>query len=203
MAVRTFEFRKLICIIGIRYALCYYMFMITVYLGLGGNIGDSCCYIHKAVELLSKHPQIEDLQLSSLYRSEPVSTIEQRDFVNAVCVFQTSLSPYGLLDYSQEIERTLGKLPKLKEAPRIIDLDILLYGDMQIDTPELQIPHPYWKERLFVLLPLAELTSKVHLRKDQDVIEINISDLLAAQLQQQPHKIRLLLPQERIDTCNL
>ena len=83
---------------------------------------------------------------------------KQREYLNAVCRFETTLSPFELLDALEMIEKALGKRPKPKEAPRVIDLDLIFYGDCQINSPKLTVPHPRWNQRLFVLAPLAELT---------------------------------------------
>lgn len=130
-----------------------------VYLGIGGNLGNVVERIGDAIEQLLSHPGISSLRLSRLYRTKPVSPLPQEDFLNCVCHFQTTLPPFDLLKLLQSIESRLGKEPKPKEAPRPIDLDILFYGQKAIETPELQVPHPHWNKRLFVLIPLQELIS--------------------------------------------
>lgn len=136
---------------------------VDVYIGLGGNIGNARLSLLAAIEMIRVHPSIHELVSSSLYRTSPVSSIPQNDFINCVCRFKTALEPQALLKLLQEIEKKLGKVLKPKDAPRTIDCDILLYGSMQISTPHLEIPHPQWRKRLFVLIPMRELTKKVSL----------------------------------------
>jgi len=141
--------------------------MHAVYLSLGANIGDTAAVIQKACEEIQKKPS-ESFRSSSLYQTSPVSDLSQRDFLNISVRFLTSLSPFELLDSLQAIERKLGKKPKPKNAPRIIDIDLLYYGNLVINQPpRLILPHPKVTERLFVLKPLSELTNELP----------NISDL--------------------------
>jgi 2-amino-4-hydroxy-6-hydroxymethyldihydropteridine diphosphokinase len=132
-----------------------------VYLGLGSNLGDRLALIKTALEKIQALPLTHRFQTSKIYETAPVSPIPQGPFLNAACTFLTTLSPFELLDYLQKIEKELGKTPKPKEAPRPIDIDILLFGQKQIDTPTLQIPHPAWQERPFVLIPLLDLTEEI------------------------------------------
>ncbi len=131
--------------------------MIKVFVGLGGNIGDPLRTLQDTLELIKSHPGIHGFKASRLYRTRPVSPIPQADYINAVCSFYTEMASLDLLRALQKIETQMGKVPKPKEAPRCIDCDILFYGDQQISLPELEIPHPRWRERLFVLAPLADL----------------------------------------------
>lgn len=132
-----------------------------VYVGLGSNLGDPIEMVAEALRLLESLPSICEFAASPLYQTAPVSDMPQPDFVNAVCRFKTTLSPAELFADLQRIERRLGQSPKPKNAPRLIDLDILFYGEEHILTEQLEIPHPRWKERLFVLRPLADLTATV------------------------------------------
>src|SRR5262249_9696203 len=118
--------------------------------------------IIQALQLLQIQPEIHDVQVSRFYQTTPVSSIVQNDFINAVCRFKTSLKPLELLKILQTIELKLGKLPKPKDAPRCLDCDILFYGQEKVSTPELEIPHPHWRERLFVLKPLSDLVDVLH-----------------------------------------
>src|SRR5690606_9206171 len=104
-------------------------------------------------------PSCENLECSKFYITAAVSDIPQKDFLNAVCRFLTSLGPIEIFKELEKIEILLGKIPKDKNAPRIIDLDLLFYGNKVFYDPilNLTIPHPRWKERSFVLEPLAEL----------------------------------------------
>ncbi len=131
--------------------------MKQVFLALGGNLGDprrAFCQALQAVELL---PQTKLLSVSSLYRTKPVSDIPQGDFLNAACLLETGLSADTLFSFLEEIERGLGKVPKPKNAPRPIDIDLIFYGEEKLDTGRLTVPHPRWKERLFVRIPLMDL----------------------------------------------
>ena len=125
-----------------------------VYLGLGSNLGDRKAILEKALQLLGQRLQIE--RVSSLYETEPEGYAEQPLFLNAVCLAQTKLGPLQLLSVIKGIEASLGRVPSFPNAPRPIDLDIIFYGDLVMETPELTIPHPRLEERAFVLIPLAE-----------------------------------------------
>src|ERR1700722_17875300 len=133
-----------------------------VYLGLGSNIGDSASIIEEAFHRIALTPQAHLLSVSSLYQTTPVSCIAQRYFINAACALLTTLSPEDLYEAIHHIEITLGKTPKAKNAPRLLDIDILFFGMQFRQTPEgLCIPHPRWQERLFVLAPLFDLTEQI------------------------------------------
>jgi 2-amino-4-hydroxy-6-hydroxymethyldihydropteridine diphosphokinase len=134
-----------------------------VFVGLGGNIGDSAQVLLQAVEMMDSHASFDSLRVSRFYRTLPVSTLPQADYINAVCCFKTFLPPLSLLFELQKIENKLGKLPKAKQEPRVIDCDILFYGDEVVSLPELEIPHPRWRERLFVLQPLADLVDRLQI----------------------------------------
>jgi len=135
--------------------------MKQVYLALGGNIGDVPATFREVLRLLSSHPHIHSLRSSSFHITSPVSDIPQPDFLNAACSFTTTLSPHDLFDFLQSIEKKLGKVPKPKNAPRCIDIDLLWYNGEEIHDATLEIPHPEWNKRLFVLLPLSELTEEL------------------------------------------
>jgi 2-amino-4-hydroxy-6-hydroxymethyldihydropteridine diphosphokinase len=132
-----------------------------VYLGLGGNIGDVRATFDLALEEINSHPKISNLKISQFYQTAAVSDIPQADYLNGACCFDTALSPKELFLFLQEIETKLGKIPKEKNAPRKIDLDILFFGELLYSDGNLEIPHPRWKERLFVLIPLMDLTSNL------------------------------------------
>ena len=126
-----------------------------VYLGLGGNLGDPPATFRKALELLTAFSKV--LKVSKLYRSKPYGFSEQPDFYNATAQISTKLPPLDLLACLQEIEQKLGKKVIRENGPRVIDLDLLLYGDDTLDLPELQLPHPGILLRDFVLRPLHDL----------------------------------------------
>lgn len=139
------------------------MYLQEVYVGLGGNMGDSCAILNAALEKIAALPAIYDLTISRFYRTTPVSPIPQPLYINAVCRFKTSFTARELLRQLQDIEKSLGKMEKIKSAPRIIDLDILFYGIETYNEPDLQIPHPRWSERLFVVAPLADLVTHLNI----------------------------------------
>lgn len=128
------------------------------YIGLGSNLEDPEKQVLRAVQTLRQLPEIELLNRSSLYRSPPMGMAEQPDFVNAVAKISTDLYPMELLAILQEIEQQHQRVRTAQRwGPRTLDLDILLYGDLQMHTKELQIPHPGISEREFVLIPLQEM----------------------------------------------
>jgi 2-amino-4-hydroxy-6-hydroxymethyldihydropteridine diphosphokinase len=131
--------------------------MEQVYIGFGSNQGDSVRICREAVEALRRHPEIEVVRVSSLYRTEPVGMIEQDWFINGVVSCKTSLKPLDLLDVTSRIEEDLGRVRAVRWGPRSLDLDILSFGELQVDLPQLTIPHPRLHERLFVLIPLEEI----------------------------------------------
>lgn len=149
-----------------------------VFVGLGGNIGNSINVLQSALENLDVLPEIKGLKASRYYLTSPVSEIPQNVFVNAVCSFKTCLCPRSLFKVLEEIEKKLGKVPKAKNAPRTIDLDILFYGDKQFQDDVLEIPHSRWNERLFVLAPLSDIIEDLRVPQDNVIKLINIGTFL-------------------------
>ena len=127
------------------------------YMSLGSNMGDREENLRKAVRMLQDSGRISDIKASSIYETEPVGYADQDDFLNICISFYTDLEPLELLDLSQSVERELKRVRLIKNGPRTIDLDILLYGDEKIDHPRLKVPHERMFERAFVLIPLSEL----------------------------------------------
>lgn len=127
----------------------------SVYLGLGSNVGDRAANLNLALYQLGQHIVI--VTVSSVYETEPVGYAEQPPFLNAVCLATTSLSPRQLLHLTQTTETMLGRQPTFRNGPRPIDIDILLYGELQLHADDLVIPHRALPDRLFVLAPLAEI----------------------------------------------
>lgn len=133
--------------------------MHLAYIGFGSNIGDRHLYIQNAINALSKVEEITLQNISSLYRTAPVGYEAQADFLNGVVAIETCLSPHSLLHTLKEIETTVGRQHRTRWGPREIDMDILIYGDICLQTPNLIIPHPEMHLRRFVLVPLAEIAS--------------------------------------------
>lgn len=131
--------------------------MTVAYLGLGGNMGEREVMLARAAARLDAHPGIRVLGRSSLYETEPVGPAGQPWYLNAVLETETSLSPLELLGACKQIEADLGRRRGLRWGPRPIDIDILLFGNFEISTPDLVIPHPELRRRAFVLVPLAEI----------------------------------------------
>jgi 2-amino-4-hydroxy-6-hydroxymethyldihydropteridine diphosphokinase len=129
----------------------------TVYVGLGSNLGDKGLNLDQAFEYLAEAPDIILQRVSSRYETEPWGVSGQEPYWNQVLCLETSLDPEILLNRCQEIERRLGRKRLSHWGPRTIDLDLLLVDDLVYGSETLQLPHPYMKERLFVLIPLAEI----------------------------------------------
>lgn len=127
-----------------------------VYLSLGSNLGDRARNLHEAVTFLA--PKVQTQIQSPIYETEPWGYSDQPSFLNQVIKGDTSLEPFELLAFLKEIEVSLGRHETFRFGPRIIDLDILFYDDLVLDTPTLTIPHPRIAERAFVLIPLAEIS---------------------------------------------
>jgi 2-amino-4-hydroxy-6-hydroxymethyldihydropteridine diphosphokinase len=127
------------------------------FVGLGSNLDNPREQVTAALAELSTLPQTRLLQASSLYRSAPVGYASQPDFVNAVAKLDTSLEAVRLLEALQAIEARHGRRRSFQNAPRTLDLDLLLYADRKLDTAQLTLPHPRMHERAFVLKPLLEL----------------------------------------------
>jgi 2-amino-4-hydroxy-6-hydroxymethyldihydropteridine diphosphokinase len=127
------------------------------YIGLGANLGERETQVRRGIDALRDLPHTHLLSTSSLYRSAPVGYANQPDFVNAVAEIETELGPRALLEALLEIEVRLGRARTFPNAPRTLDLDLLLYGDNVIAQPGLTVPHPRMHERAFVLAPLAEI----------------------------------------------
>ncbi|WP_126424740.1 2-amino-4-hydroxy-6-hydroxymethyldihydropteridine diphosphokinase [Brevibacillus marinus] len=130
---------------------------VRVYLALGSNIGDRQQHLRRAVELLDATPRISVQKLSAVYETEPVGYEEQPAFLNMVIAADTDLPPAQLLETVLAIERRMGRVRVIRWGPRIIDIDILLYGAETVSLPHLQIPHPRMLERGFVLIPLRDV----------------------------------------------
>src|SRR5215467_4758457 len=126
-----------------------------VYLSLGSNLGDRLANLRSAIDALA--PSVRVTKISSFYETEPVDYLDQPWFLNCVVEAETSFAPLDLLHTLRKIESQLGSKKEFAKGPRLLDMDILLYGNETIALPELQIPHPRMLQRNFVLAPLAEI----------------------------------------------
>jgi 2-amino-4-hydroxy-6-hydroxymethyldihydropteridine diphosphokinase len=143
---------------------------VTAYLGLGSNLGERRDNLERALDFLSQRLHLE--KVSSIYDSEPVGNTQQPRFLNLACQASTTLAPPGLLALAKGIEAKMGRTGGSGD-PRLIDIDVLFYGDQVIETPELIIPHPRLSERAFVLVPLVEIAPElVHPVSGQTVKEL-------------------------------
>ena len=130
--------------------------MTEAWIGIGSNVGERRDFVRSAVEQLRS--QLTVHAVSSLYETSPVGGPPQRSFVNAVVKVETELDARGLLDLCKGIEKRMGREDsEMRWGPRVIDLDVLLYDDLKISEPDLEIPHPRMNERRFVLVPLLEI----------------------------------------------
>lgn len=127
------------------------------FLGLGSNMGDREQYLRRAVDLLRERDNLRILNVSSIYTSEPLGYTKQPDFLNIVVKVETVLTPTELLEICMSVEQRLKRIREFRWGPRTVDVDILLYDDIIINTSMLAIPHPMIAQRLFVLIPLAEV----------------------------------------------
>ncbi len=129
---------------------------VTAWVALGANLGDARATVLQAFEDLAQLPQTRLIARSRLYRTAPHEA-SGPDFINAVAGLETGLNAPALLQALQSLENAAGRLRPYPNAPRTLDLDLLLYGEARIDSPRLTVPHPRMRERAFVLQPLAEL----------------------------------------------
>ncbi len=132
---------------------------VTAYLGLGGNLGDRMAALAEALQLLDSTAGMRRTGCSSVYETEPWAVADQPNFLNLVAAYETTLAPFDLLAACKSVEAEVGRVASYRWGPRLIDVDILLYGDQVVDSsePDLQIPHPRMTQRAFVLVPLAEI----------------------------------------------
>ena len=145
--------------------------MIRVFLGIGTNLGDRERNLQAALAILSQKMVI--LKESSIYQTAPWGYLEQPAFLNQVIEAQTDLSPLNLLGFLKDTEKALGRQANFRYGPRLIDLDILFYGNRIIQTSRLQVPHPRLAERAFVLVPLAEIAPDfVHPQTKQTIAQL-------------------------------
>ena len=143
-----------------------------MYLSLGSNVGDRTRNLNDAIAALPA-AEVNVKKVSSFYETEPVDYLEQAWFVNCAVEVETDLAPSSVLQALRRIEEQMGSKKLVPKGPRLIDIDILLYGDEMIDTAELQVPHPRMHLRRFVLVPLNEIAPNArHLRLNLSVAEV-------------------------------
>jgi 2-amino-4-hydroxy-6-hydroxymethyldihydropteridine diphosphokinase len=149
--------------------------MVEAIIALGSNVGDRENNLRQAILGINEERETRVVRVSSVYETEPMYFEHQARFLNCVLAAETHLRPTGLLDCLQELERKLGRRPGPKNGPRVIDLDILFYGNEVVTKPNLEIPHPRITERPFVLVPLNEIRPDlIH-----PVLGMKVSELLA------------------------
>lgn len=146
--------------------------MTLAYVGMGANVGDPRTHLDTAWQALHRMPQTKAIARSSVYRSAPVGYDDQPDFLNCVAKLDTALPALALLAELQEIERHLGRTRSFPNAPRTLDLDLLLYGAQMLDDPALTLPHPRMHERAFVLAPLVELEPAIEIPRRGPAAEL-------------------------------
>jgi 2-amino-4-hydroxy-6-hydroxymethyldihydropteridine diphosphokinase len=150
--------------------------MTIAYIGLGSNLANPEQQIHDAIDAFEQLPHVTMLKVSPLYYSRPMGPQDQPDYMNAVISVETELSPIDLLDTLQNIEHEAGRIRKDNRwGPRVLDLDILLYGERVINTERLTVPHYGMKVREFVLIPLAEIAPDLILPDGSSVRELSES----------------------------
>ncbi|MBY6204969.1 2-amino-4-hydroxy-6-hydroxymethyldihydropteridine diphosphokinase [Halomonas denitrificans] len=139
--------------------------MTRAFVGIGSNLGGPARRVLDAIDALGRLPDTEPGRRSPLYRTAPWGETDQPDFVNAVAELRTALDPEALLDELQRLETEAGRVrdPEHRWGPRVLDLDLLWFGGLEIDTPRLTVPHPRMHERAFVLQPLCDLEPRLEL----------------------------------------
>lgn len=135
--------------------------MARVYLGLGSNIGNRVAHLDEAIARINAHNNITVTRQSSIIETEPYGNVDQDKFMNMCVEIDTDLSPVALLETVLEIEQQMGRERIIDWGPRNIDIDILIYEDLEINLDDLQIPHAEMHKRMFVLEPLAEIAANV------------------------------------------
>lgn len=149
------------------------------YIGLGSNLSDPKSQLDRAVKTLAAHPELSFIAVAPYYRSKPWGVLDQPDFLNTVLSVSTSLGPFELLNLLQAVENQQGRVRGRRWGERCIDCDLLLFGDLRIESPELTLPHLYLEEREFVLAPLADLAPQLVLPSGRTVTA-RLAELQAA-----------------------
>ncbi len=144
------------------------------YLGLGSNLGERLDTLQQAVVLIARAHGVRPDASSRVWETDPVGGPPQPDFLNVVLRVDTDLTPFGLLDACQGVERALGREREVRWGPRTIDIDLLLFGDQQMNVPLLSLPHPRMTSRAFVVLPLLELDPEVRMPDGTRLVDIRL-----------------------------
>ena len=166
--------------------------MAHAYIGFGSNIDDRLNYITQALQLLLKVDSVSLIQISSLYETEPVGYEEQDWFLNGVVAVETDLPVHQLLVLLKEIEGRVGRRNRVRWGPREVDLDLLVYDQCCVNTPDLIVPHPEMHQRSFVLVPFAEIApDALHPIYQQNIRTLlsNLNDEKTVKLAAPPPKI--------------
>lgn len=152
--------------------------MNKIYLGLGSNVGESRKNIETALGLLDRNVKI--LKKSSYYETEPVGYKDQPWFLNMVIEAETELNPFELLKFTQSIEKDMKRIKTILNGPRNIDVDILIYDNLKLESENLNIPHPRMQERCFVMIPLLEIAPDLSI--DNTPIKVIVENLKGEQI---------------------
>lgn len=146
--------------------------MVTAYLGLGSNLGDRAQALVDAVERLDRSDEVAVTRVAPFFETAPIGLTEQPPFINSVVEIETRLEPGELLRRIKAIEADMGRTPTARWGPRLIDIDLLLYGGLQLQTVRLTLPHPEMWRRAFVLAPLAALRPDLRTLNGQPISEV-------------------------------
>lgn len=146
--------------------------MAQAFIGIGSNLADPLHQVQTAIAELAQLPKSTFLKSSSFYRSKPLGPSDQPDFINAVVSLETELAPLSLLDALQEIELKHGRVRDLHWGPRTLDLDLLLYDSLELQSEKLVLPHHGLKNRIFVLKPLVEIAPELTLPSGESIIAL-------------------------------
>jgi 2-amino-4-hydroxy-6-hydroxymethyldihydropteridine diphosphokinase len=143
-----------------------------ILLGLGSNLGDREQQLQQALKRLTELADVRVAAVSNIYETKPVGDTDQPDFLNMAAMVETTLTPIELLKRCLSVETDMGRVRTRRWGPRIIDVDLLVYNDITLETPELRLPHPEIVNRSFVLIPLNDIAPELHLSNGRSVGEL-------------------------------